>query len=71
MLDKEFLDLLACPKCKDRHMEANDQGVEAEVQTELEYKADEQKLVCHHCRLKYHVTKDDIPNFLIDEAKTF
>ena len=68
MLDKEFLDLLACPKCKGLHVEKNLTGEDVEVQTELEYRAEEGFLICHHCRLKYSVSDDDIPNFLIDEA---
>jgi hypothetical protein len=55
MLDQELLEILACPKCKGK----------------LEYQQEEeQKLVCHTCRLKYDV-KDDIPIMLIDEAKPF
>jgi uncharacterized protein YbaR (Trm112 family) len=54
MLDKELLEILACPQCKG----------------ELEYKADEAKLICHTCRLIYHI-KDDIPVMLIDEAEKF
>lgn len=54
MLDKELLEILACPKCKG----------------ELEYKSEEDKLICHHCRLIYPV-KEDIPVMLIDEAEKF
>jgi uncharacterized protein len=54
MLNKELLDILACPKCKG----------------DLEYKTDPHELICHTCKLKYSV-KDDIPNFLIDEAEKF
>ena len=54
MLDKELLDILACPKCKG----------------DLEYDKENQKLICHHCRLKYDI-KDDIPIMLIDEAEQF
>jgi uncharacterized protein YbaR (Trm112 family) len=71
MLDNEFLDLLTCPKCKGQHTEKNDQGEEQTIATELEYRAEECLLVCHHCRLQYAVTEDDIPNFLIDEAVSF
>ena len=42
MLDKELLEILACPKCKG----------------ELEYKSKEDKLICHHCRLIYPVKED-------------
>ncbi len=54
MLDKELLDILACPKCKG----------------ELEYDQENQKLICHKCRLKYRI-EDDIPIMLIDEAESF
>ncbi|MDZ7288512.1 MAG: Trm112 family protein [candidate division KSB1 bacterium] len=52
MLDPELLQILACPKCKGK----------------LEYREEEQKLLCHKCRLKYNI-KDDIPIMLIDEAE--
>ena len=54
MLNKDLLEILACPKCKG----------------DLEYKQKEEKLVCHQCRLIYHI-KDDIPVMLIDEAEKF
>ena len=41
-LDKELLDVLACPKCKG----------------ELEYREAEDQLVCHACRLIYPVRDD-------------
>jgi uncharacterized protein YbaR (Trm112 family) len=50
-LSKELLDVLACPKCK---------GV-------LDYKENEQRLVCGACRLVYEI-KDDIPVMLIDPS---
>lgn len=37
---------------------------------ELEYKTEPHQLICHECRLIYPI-KDDIPNFLIDEAESF
>ncbi|UCF64343.1 MAG: Trm112 family protein [bacterium] len=57
MLDKELLDILACPKCKG----------------ELEYKSDKAnhkngQLTCQKCKLLYRV-EDDIPIMLIDEAE--
>jgi uncharacterized protein YbaR (Trm112 family) len=52
MLDKELLDILACPKCKG----------------DLEYDRDNDKLICHACKLVYRV-EDDIPIMLIDEAE--
>ncbi len=54
MLDKELLDILACPKCKG----------------ELEYDRENNRLICHACKLKYKI-EDDIPNMLIDEAEPF
>ena len=54
MLSKELQEVLACPKCKG----------------ELEYDQENEKLICHKCRLKYNI-KDDIPIMLIDEAEKF
>jgi len=42
MLDKELLDILACPKCKG----------------DLEYDQENQKLICNNCRLKYNIKED-------------
>ena len=42
MLDKELLEILACPKCKG----------------ELEYDREGDKLTCNACRLKYSVKDD-------------
>ncbi len=39
MLDKELLDIIACPKCKG----------------DLEYDQENQKLICNNCRLKYDI----------------
>ncbi len=36
---------------------------------ELSLKDDESGLICNNCRLVYEI-KDDIPNMLIDEAKS-
>jgi len=54
MLDKELLDILVCPACKG----------------ELEYDRENEKLICHACKLRYAI-KDDIPIMLIDEAEKF
>ena len=54
MLDQKLLDILVCPKCKG----------------DLEYKNEENQLICHACRLIYEV-KDDIPIMLIEEARSF
>jgi len=54
MLDKELLEVLACPKCKG----------------DLEYKPEEEQLICHDCRLIYRI-EDDIPVMLIEEAEKF
>ncbi len=53
-LDERLLEILACPKCKG----------------ELEYREDENSLLCHACRLRYRI-EDDIPIMLIDEAESF
>ena len=42
MLDKELLDILACPKCKG----------------DLDYDAENNKLTCNACRLIYRVDDD-------------
>lgn len=54
MLDSRLLEILACPKCKG----------------DLEYDQQNQRLICHACRLKYTI-KDDIPIMLIDQAEKF
>jgi len=57
MISKELLEILVCPKCKG----------------DLEYRpSDDGKagvLICHACKLEYSIA-DDIPNLLIDEAKS-
>jgi uncharacterized protein len=52
MLDEKLLAILVCPKCKG----------------ELEYRAEENELVCRACSLRYEV-RDGIPIMLIDEAR--
>ncbi|MHB2149782.1 Trm112 family protein [Calditrichota bacterium LG25] len=54
MLDESLLEILACPQCRG----------------ELEYDKEEDKLICHHCRLIFRI-EDDIPIMLIDEAQKF
>lgn len=54
MLDQKLLDILACPQCKG----------------DLEYKQNEEKLICHKCRLIYSI-EDEIPVMLIDKAEKF
>lgn len=39
MLDKELLEILACPKCKG----------------DLEYDSENEKLICNECRLRYDI----------------
>lgn len=55
MIDKELLEILACPKCKG----------------ELEYRpSDDGKngsLVCQSCQLDFKIV-DDIPNLIIEDA---
>jgi uncharacterized protein YbaR (Trm112 family) len=53
-LDERLLEVLVCPKCRG----------------ELEYRQEEQSLLCHACRLRYNIT-DGIPVMLIDEAESF
>ncbi len=42
MLEKELLEIIACPKCKG----------------ELEYKVKDDQLVCNSCRLIYKIQDD-------------
>ncbi|MCD6478887.1 MAG: Trm112 family protein [Candidatus Diapherotrites archaeon] len=51
-LSKELLQVLACPKCKGA----------------LEYRKEEQKLICNKCKLAYRI-EDGIPIMLIEEAE--
>jgi hypothetical protein len=74
MLDQEFLQIIACPKCKgkleyqiptagaSRGAASTDAGGSAADGAEQE-----PKLICRNCRLQYDV-KDDIPILLLDEA---
>ena len=50
-LPQELLSILVCPKCKGA----------------LDYREQEQQLICHTCRVRYPV-RDDIPIMLLDEA---
>lgn len=54
MLDDQLLEILACPECKG----------------ELEYDRENDRLVCHACRLRFAV-EDDIPFMLLEEAEKF
>lgn len=52
-VDKELLDILICPNCRG----------------EVEYRPDEELIVCvGQCRYRYPV-KDGIPVMLVDEAE--
>jgi uncharacterized protein len=51
-LDPQLLEILVCPRCKG----------------ELEYREEEQELVCRACALRYEI-RDGIPIMLIDEAR--
>ena len=53
MLKKELLEVLCCPKCKG----------------DLDYKAEQNKLVCKACARVYEI-KDDIPIMLVDDLET-
>jgi uncharacterized protein YbaR (Trm112 family) len=55
-LNKELLEILACPQCK------------GEVTVTHGKDGREEGLVCHACKLLYAI-KDDIPIMLIDEAQ--
>jgi hypothetical protein len=51
-IDKELLDILACPNCRG----------------DVEYREQEQVIVCLSCGYRYPV-RDGIPVMLIDEAE--
>jgi uncharacterized protein YbaR (Trm112 family) len=53
MIKQELLDILACPKCKEK-VELDDKG---------------HYLVCHTCKLKYPINEHGIPIMLIDRAE--
>lgn len=53
-LDEDLLEILVCPKCKG----------------ELEYREEDDALLCHECRLRYAID-DGIPVMLVDEAESF
>lgn len=53
-LSEHLKEILCCPKCKG----------------DLEFKEEENKIICNNCRLVYPI-KDDIPVMLIDEAESF
>jgi len=55
MLDKQLMEIIACPKCTRRGS--------------LEYNQSKNSLVCKDCKLSYPV-RDGIPVMLIDEAET-
>jgi len=75
MLDQEFLQIIACPKCKGKleyqipygRMPAG--AAPADAGGSPEDGADQEpKLICRNCRLQYDI-KDDIPILLLDEAQ--
>ena len=51
-LSKDLLEKLVCPQCKGG----------------LDYKEDQERLICNACKLSYRVS-DNIPVLLIDEAE--
>jgi uncharacterized protein YbaR (Trm112 family) len=51
-VDKDLLDILVCPSCRG----------------EVEYRPEEELIVCTKCGLRYPV-RDDIPVMLIEEAE--
>ncbi len=53
-LDPVLLSVLACPKCKG----------------DLEYRKDEDVLICHACRLRFRID-DGIPIMLLEKAEEF
>ena len=53
MIKQELLDILACPKCKEK----------------VELDANGRYLLCRGCKLKYPINEHDIPIMLIDRAE--
>jgi uncharacterized protein YbaR (Trm112 family) len=53
MIKQELLDVLACPKCKEK----------------VELDAASRHLICRKCRLRYPINEQDIPIMLIDRAE--
>lgn len=53
MIKQELLDILACPKCKEK----------------VELDAGGRYLLCRSCQLKYPINEHDIPIMLIDRAE--
>ena len=53
MIKRELLDILACPKCKEK-VELDQAGT---------------YLTCRRCKLKYPVNEQGIPIMLIDRAE--
>jgi len=54
MIKRELLDILACPKCKEKVV-LDQAGA---------------YLICRRCKLKYPINEQDIPIMLIDRAET-
>ena len=54
MIKQELLDILACPKCKEKVV-LDETG---------------KYLICRTCKLKYPINEQDIPIMLIDRAET-
>lgn len=53
MIKQELLEILACPRCKDK-VALDGAG---------------KSLVCHRCKLKYPINEQGIPIMLIDRAE--
>ena len=54
-VDKELLEILACPKCKG----------------DLRYEEKEDKLICDNCKLKFPILEGEIPDLLLEDAEKF
>jgi hypothetical protein len=53
MIKRELVDILACPKCKEKVV-LDEAG---------------RHLVCRRCKLKYPINEQDIPIMLVDRAE--
>jgi uncharacterized protein YbaR (Trm112 family) len=53
MIKQELLDILACPKCKDK----------------IELSGDGKYLICGKCRLRYPINEQGIPVMLVERAE--
>jgi hypothetical protein len=54
-VDKQLLDIMACPKCKG----------------DIRYDQKQNAIFCDKCRLKFKVLDGDIPDMLLADSEKF